>query len=74
MAVQSQVAWPYFLQSLFVYDRMVEKECEVYMDDLLKVGIITNTHGLRGEVKVFPTTDDAKRFLDLDGHFKDERI
>ena len=45
MAVQSQVAWPYFLQSLFVYDRMVEKECEVYMDDLLKVGIITNTHG-----------------------------
>lgn len=66
MAVQCQVAWPYFLQSLFVYDRMVEKECEVCMDDLLKVGIITNTHGLRGEVKVFPTTDDAQRFLDLD--------
>ncbi len=36
------------------------------MDDLIKVGIITNTHGLRGEVKVFPTTDDAKRFLDLE--------
>ena len=36
------------------------------MDDLLKVGIITNTHGLRGEVKVFPTTDDPKRFLDLE--------
>lgn len=35
------------------------------MDDLLKVGIITSTHGLRGEVKVFPTTDDAGRFLDL---------
>ena len=35
------------------------------MDDLLKVGIITNTHGLKGEVKVFPTTDDARRFLDL---------
>ena len=36
------------------------------MDDLLKVGIIANTHGLRGEAKVFPTTDDPKRFLDLD--------
>lgn len=36
------------------------------MDDFIKVGIVTNTHGLRGEVKVFPTTDDAKRFLDLE--------
>jgi 16S rRNA processing protein RimM len=29
---------------------------------LLQVGIIANTHGVRGEVKVFPTTDDAARF------------
>lgn len=36
------------------------------MEDLLKVGVITTTHGVRGEVKVFPTTDDAQRFLDLD--------
>lgn len=36
------------------------------MEDLLKVGIITNTHGLKGEVKVFPTTDDPKRFLELE--------
>ena len=36
------------------------------MEDLLKVGVITTTHGVRGEVKVFPTTDDAARFLDLD--------
>lgn len=35
------------------------------MDDLLKVGVITSTHGLRGEVKVFPTTDDAQRFKKL---------
>ena len=27
--------------------------------------MITTTHGIRGEVKVFPTTDDPKRFLDL---------
>jgi len=32
------------------------------MNDLLQVGAITTTHGVRGEVKVFPTTDDAKRF------------
>ena len=27
------------------------------MEDLLKVGVITTTHGVRGEVKVYPTTD-----------------
>ena len=24
--------------------------------------MIANTHGIRGEVKIFPTTDDVKRF------------
>ena len=33
------------------------------MQDLLRVGVITSTHGIRGEVKVFPTTDDPDRFL-----------
>lgn len=32
------------------------------MEDLLQVGVIASTHGLKGEVKVFPTTDDVKRF------------
>lgn len=32
------------------------------MEDLLQVGIITSTHGVRGEVKVYPTTDDPRRF------------
>lgn len=36
------------------------------MEDLFQVGIITGTHGLKGEVKVFPTTDDKQRFLDLE--------
>lgn len=31
----------------------------------LQVGVITQTHGIRGEVKVFPTTDDAARFKKL---------
>ena len=35
------------------------------MEDLLRIGVITTTHGLRGEVKVFPTTDDASRFRKL---------
>ena len=35
------------------------------MEDLLQVGVITTTHGVRGEVKVFPTTDDANRFKKL---------
>jgi 16S rRNA processing protein RimM len=35
------------------------------MEDLLQVGVITSTHGIRGEVKVFPTTDDAARFKKL---------
>ena len=35
------------------------------MEDFLQVGVITTTHGLRGEVKVFPTTDDVNRFNDL---------
>lgn len=30
--------------------------------DLLQVGAITSTHGVRGQVKVFPTTDDARRY------------
>lgn len=35
------------------------------MEDMLKVGIITSTHGVKGEVKVFPTTDDMNRFRKL---------
>ena len=36
------------------------------MEDFLKVGVITTTHGVRGEVKVYPTTDEPERFLELD--------
>ncbi len=35
------------------------------MEAFFKVGIITSTHGLKGEVKVYPTTDDMKRFKRL---------
>lgn len=35
------------------------------MQEILQVGAVTSTHGLAGEVKVFPTTDDPKRFKKL---------
>lgn len=35
------------------------------MEDFFKVGIITSTHGVRGEVKVYPTTDEPRRFKRL---------
>lgn len=35
------------------------------MEQFLQVGVISSTHGIRGEVKVFPTTDDPARFKKL---------
>lgn len=41
------------------------------MEEYLQVGVISNTHGIRGEVKVFPTTDDPARFKKLKKVFLD---
>ena len=41
------------------------------MEEKFQVGVITSTHGLRGEVKVFPTTDDPRRFKRLKQVFLD---
>lgn len=35
------------------------------MEDMFRIGVITSTHGLKGEVKVFPTTEDVNRFRTL---------
>lgn len=35
------------------------------MEQFLQVGAIANTHGIAGEVKIFPMTDDIKRFKKL---------
>lgn len=35
------------------------------MEDMFRVGVIANTHGVRGEVKVFPTTDNPLRYKKL---------
>jgi len=39
---------------------------EGYMTDLFRVGVIANTHGLRGEAKIFPTTEKPERFSYLE--------
>lgn len=33
--------------------------------DYIKIGRIINTHGIKGEVKIFPLTDNIERFSDL---------
>lgn len=35
------------------------------MEQYLQVGVITSTHGIKGEVKVYPTTDDPSRYTHL---------
>ncbi len=35
------------------------------MEELFQVGSITQTHGIKGEVKVFPLTDDITRFKNM---------
>lgn len=35
------------------------------MEETLRVGVITSPHGVRGEVKVYPTTDDNNRYKKL---------
>ena len=41
------------------------------MEELLQVGVISSPHGVHGEGKVFPTTDDPKRFKKLKQVFLD---
>ena len=41
------------------------------MGKYLRVGVIANTHGVRGEVKIYATTDDIRRFKKLKECFID---
>lgn len=41
------------------------------MEDLLRVGVISSIHGLKGEAKVYPTTDDPTRFQQLEYVYMD---
>ena len=53
------------------------------MQDYLRVGVLVKPHGVRGEMKVFPTTDDMKRFekkkkkdvfFDIKGNYEAHKI
>jgi len=47
------------------------------MEEFLKIGTITSTHGIKGEVKVYPSTDDLNRFKKLKKvylRFKNEEV
>ena len=41
------------------------------MKDFITVGQIINTHGLKGELKVYPLTDDSNRFKELKSVYVD---
>ena len=43
------------------------------MEQYLKIGVITSPHGVHGEVKVFPTTDEPERFRRLKKVYLDDR-
>ena len=49
------------------------EEANVNEEELLRVGGIITTHGIKGEVKVFPTTDDVTRFKDLKEVYLEDR-
>ena len=34
--------------------------------DYFRIGVIANTHALKGEIKIYPTTDEPTRFLDME--------
>ncbi len=42
------------------------------MEKMLKVGKIINTHGIRGQLKIFPLTDSMKDFGELDWVYIDD--
>ncbi len=44
------------------------------MEEYLKIGSIISTHALKGEVKVYPTTEDVRRYDDLDRVYIDGRF
>lgn len=41
--------------------------------DLIRIGKIVNTQGLKGDVRIYPDTDDVKRFEDLEKIYVEEQ-
>ncbi len=43
------------------------------MEEFLIVGKVSNTHGVKGELKIIPLTDDPNRYKDLKWAFLDKK-
>ena len=43
----------------------VARGLEGFMQDKFQVGAVASVHGIKGEVKVFPTTDEPEKFKKL---------
>ena len=43
------------------------------MEEYLRIGVITSPHGVKGEVNVFPTTDDPDRFRQVNPVYVEKR-
>ena len=65
--VKAALSTPQLRGACFSMKQIHERICTIgdFMEDLFQVGVITAPHGVRGEVKVFPTTDDNARFKNL---------
>lgn len=44
------------------------------MEQFITVGKIINTHGIKGEIKILPSTDDLKRFKELKEAYIDNNL
>lgn len=44
------------------------------MEQFITVGKIINTHGIKGEIKILPATDDLKRFKKLEEVYIDKKL
>lgn len=50
------------------------RSADTNLDDMFRIGVITSPHGVHGEVKVYPTTDDSKRYSKLkSAYLKDKK-
>ncbi|MBO7364809.1 MAG: 16S rRNA processing protein RimM [Lachnospiraceae bacterium] len=43
------------------------------MEEYLRIGVVTSPHGIRGEVNVYPTTDDPARFTQVNPVYVETR-
>lgn len=39
------------------------------MEDYLRIGVLSTPHGVKGEISIYPTTDDPERFRELEEAF-----